>query len=106
VDHSTLNRWVLAYAPLVERRLHPFAMVRRAEAFQCIVPCWQAMRRLSRRNSRCIADTTSSADRNATVLTSYLPNATPAAGVPLRFSHCAENGVVSFFGTATFCSFT
>ena len=24
VDHSTLNRWVLAYAPLVERRLRAF----------------------------------------------------------------------------------
>src|SRR3954453_22856127 len=24
VDHSTLNRWVLAYAPLLERRLRPF----------------------------------------------------------------------------------
>src|SRR5918997_5501958 len=24
VDHSTLNRWVLAYAPLIERRLRPF----------------------------------------------------------------------------------
>ena len=24
VDHSTVNRWVLAYAPLVERRLQPF----------------------------------------------------------------------------------
>jgi transposase, IS6 family len=24
VDHSTLNRWVLAYAPLSERRLRPF----------------------------------------------------------------------------------
>ena len=24
VDHSTVNRWVLAYAPLIERRLHPF----------------------------------------------------------------------------------
>src|SRR5215211_3825289 len=24
VDHSTLNRWVLAYAPLVERRLRTF----------------------------------------------------------------------------------
>ena len=24
VDHSTVNRWVLAYAPLVERRLRPF----------------------------------------------------------------------------------
>jgi hypothetical protein len=24
VDHSTLNRWVLAYAPLIERRLHSF----------------------------------------------------------------------------------
>ncbi len=25
VDHSTVNRWVLAYAPLIERRLHPSA---------------------------------------------------------------------------------
>ncbi len=24
VDHSTVNRWVLAYAPLLERRLRPF----------------------------------------------------------------------------------
>ena len=24
VDHSTVNRWVLAYAPLIERRLHQF----------------------------------------------------------------------------------
>src|SRR3954452_24243250 len=24
VDHSTLNRWVLAYAPQIERRLRPF----------------------------------------------------------------------------------
>src|SRR4051812_17634028 len=24
VDHSTLNRWVLAYAPLIERRLRAF----------------------------------------------------------------------------------
>ena len=24
VDHSTVNRWVLAYAPLIERRLRPF----------------------------------------------------------------------------------
>jgi len=24
VDHSTLNRWVLAYAPLIERRLRHF----------------------------------------------------------------------------------
>jgi transposase, IS6 family len=24
VDHSTLNRWVLAYAPLIERRLRSF----------------------------------------------------------------------------------
>lgn len=24
VDHSTLNRWVLAYAPLVEKRLRQF----------------------------------------------------------------------------------
>ena len=24
VDHSTLNRWVLAYAPLIERRLRCF----------------------------------------------------------------------------------
>jgi IS6 family transposase len=24
IDHSTLNRWVLAYAPLIERRLRPF----------------------------------------------------------------------------------
>ncbi len=24
VDHSTLNRWVLAYAPLIERRLRTF----------------------------------------------------------------------------------
>src|SRR4051794_33094904 len=24
VDHSTLNRWVLAYAPLIERRLQTF----------------------------------------------------------------------------------
>jgi transposase, IS6 family len=24
VDHSTLNRWVLAYAPLIEHRLRPF----------------------------------------------------------------------------------
>ena len=24
VDHSTLNRWVLAYAPLLERRLRAF----------------------------------------------------------------------------------
>src|SRR4051812_46882310 len=24
VDHSTLNRWVLAYAPLIEKRLRPF----------------------------------------------------------------------------------
>src|ERR671911_1350370 len=24
VDHSTLNCWVLAYAPLIERRLRPF----------------------------------------------------------------------------------
>jgi transposase, IS6 family len=24
VDHSTLNRWVLAYAPLIERRLWAF----------------------------------------------------------------------------------
>ena len=24
VDHSTLNRWVLAYAPLIERRLRVF----------------------------------------------------------------------------------
>ena len=23
VDHSTVNRWVLAYAPLIERRLRP-----------------------------------------------------------------------------------
>jgi len=32
VDHATLNRWVLAHAPLIERRLHLFAMVPRAEA--------------------------------------------------------------------------
>jgi transposase-like protein len=25
VDHATLNRWVLAYAPLIERRLRSFA---------------------------------------------------------------------------------
>ena len=24
MDHSTLNRWVLAYAPLIERRLRTF----------------------------------------------------------------------------------
>ena len=24
VDHSTVNRWVLAYAPLIQRRLRPF----------------------------------------------------------------------------------
>src|SRR3954454_23908576 len=24
VDHSTMNRWVLAYAPLIERRLRAF----------------------------------------------------------------------------------
>jgi IS6 family transposase len=24
VDHSTINRWVLAYAPLIEKRLRPF----------------------------------------------------------------------------------
>jgi len=24
VDHATLNRWVLAYAPLIERRLRVF----------------------------------------------------------------------------------
>ena len=24
MDHSTLNRWVLAYAPLIERRLRAF----------------------------------------------------------------------------------
>src|SRR3954465_15553587 len=24
VDHATVNRWVLAYAPLIERRLRPF----------------------------------------------------------------------------------
>jgi transposase, IS6 family len=24
VDHSTLNRWVLAYAPLIERRMRSF----------------------------------------------------------------------------------
>ena len=24
VDHATLNRWVLAYAPLIERRLRSF----------------------------------------------------------------------------------
>ena len=24
VDHSTINRWVLAYAPLIEKRLCPF----------------------------------------------------------------------------------
>jgi transposase, IS6 family len=24
VDHSTLNRWILAYAPLIERRLRAF----------------------------------------------------------------------------------
>jgi hypothetical protein len=24
VDHSTLNRWVLAYAPLIEKRLRQF----------------------------------------------------------------------------------
>jgi transposase, IS6 family len=24
VDHSTLNRWVLTYAPLIEKRLRPF----------------------------------------------------------------------------------
>src|SRR4051812_14890672 len=24
VDHATLNRWVLAYAPLIEKRLRPF----------------------------------------------------------------------------------
>ena len=24
VDHATLNRWVLAYAPLIERRLRAF----------------------------------------------------------------------------------
>ena len=24
VDHSTLNRWVLAYAPLIEKRLRAF----------------------------------------------------------------------------------
>ena len=27
VDHSTVNRWVLAYAPLIERRLRPFRKV-------------------------------------------------------------------------------
>lgn len=24
VDHSTLNRWILAYVPLIEKRLHRF----------------------------------------------------------------------------------
>ena len=24
VDHSTINRWVLAYAPVIEKRLRPF----------------------------------------------------------------------------------
>src|SRR4051812_50223821 len=24
VDHNTLNRWVLAYAPLIEKRFRPF----------------------------------------------------------------------------------
>ncbi|SOC45142.1 DDE superfamily endonuclease [Rhizobium subbaraonis] len=24
VDHSTINRWVLAYAPMIEKRLRPF----------------------------------------------------------------------------------
>ena len=26
VDHSTLNRWVLAYAPLIEKRLRPASL--------------------------------------------------------------------------------
>jgi transposase-like protein len=26
VDHSTLNRWVLAYAPLIEKQLHQYRM--------------------------------------------------------------------------------
>src|SRR4051794_24731077 len=55
------------------------------------MPGLQTMRRLSRRNSRRIADTTSSADRNAIVLTSYLPDATPAAGGTASFfSLCGE----------------
>src|SRR5881275_1163383 len=28
VDHATLNRWVLAYAPLIERRLRSFRKIR------------------------------------------------------------------------------
>ncbi|BCH67535.1 hypothetical protein RvVAT039_pl03680 (plasmid) [Agrobacterium vitis] len=24
IDHSTINRWVLAYAPMIEKRLHQF----------------------------------------------------------------------------------
>ena len=47
VDHSTLNRWALAHAPLIERRLHLTRWCA-AKPFQCIVPGWQTIRRLDR----------------------------------------------------------
>jgi hypothetical protein len=59
VDHSTLNRWVLAYAPLIERRLRPsanriagrFASTRRtsrsaASGATCTGPSTSTARRL------------------------------------------------------------
>jgi len=41
VDHSTMNRWVLAYAPLIKRRLRPSrkphcGSVRVDETYVCV----------------------------------------------------------------------
>ncbi len=79
VDHSTVNRWVLAYAPLIERRLRPFrkphcgsirvdeTYVRiRADGATCIAPSTSTAKRSissSRRSATSTPPSGSSARR-------------------------------------------
>src|SRR3954467_14508919 len=54
VDHATLNRWVLAYAPLIERRLRSFrkphcGSIRIDETYIKIRGQWRYLCRLGRR---------------------------------------------------------
>ncbi|PSJ20386.1 IS6 family transposase, partial [Halomonas sp. ND22Bw] len=50
VDHSTLNRWVLAYAPLIEKRLRQFrrphcGSVRTDETYIKVCGAWRYLYR-------------------------------------------------------------
>ncbi|WP_397498810.1 DDE-type integrase/transposase/recombinase [Rhizobium ruizarguesonis] len=62
VDHSTVNRWVLAHAPIIEKRLRQFrrphfGSVRIDETYAKIRGNWRYLRRQTRKSGRLPSET-------------------------------------------------